>query len=230
MQSSDQKTRLLLVEDEKKLAYSLERRFQRTGYVVEMSFDGDDAQTKLSSHEFTLIILDLNLPKKSGLEVLQTLRAQGNATPVIILSSNSATEDRVKGLELGADDYLTKPFDFAELLARSEALMRRARHSHQPALQAGDLTFDIVQGRVRRAANEILLTPKELALLKYLLRNKNQILTRRRLAEQVWGYKFDTGTNVVDVYINYLRKKIDEGFPKKLLHTVHGEGFILMDD
>jgi DNA-binding response OmpR family regulator len=139
-------------------------------------------------------------------------------------------EDRVRGLQLGADDYLVKPFDSGELLARIEAILRRSEFFRFTVLQANDLKLDVIQRAVKRGDKEIVLTQKEFALLEYFLHNKNQILTRKRLAEQVWGYKFDTGTNIVDVYVSYLRKKIDEGFSKKLIHTMYGEGFILKDD
>jgi DNA-binding response OmpR family regulator len=230
MEPSEQKIRILLVEDEKKLAHSLQRQLAHAGYLVELAFDGCEAEEKALHHEFELIILDINLPKKSGIEILQTLRARGYHLPVLILSARDKVEDRVRGLQLGADDYLIKPFDSGELLARLEAILRRSGFSSVSILQAGDLTLDVVHHKVKRAGHEINLTQKEYALLEFFLRHKNQILTRRRIAEQVCGYKFDTGTNIVDVYISYLRKAIDEGFPQKLIHTMHGEGFILMDE
>jgi DNA-binding response OmpR family regulator len=219
-----------LVEDEKKLARLLERQLMRAGYVVELAFDGNEAGEKAQTREFELIILDLNLPKKSGFQFLQELRAQCYATPVLILSARTQLEDRVKGLQIGGDDYLIKPFDFSELLARSEAILRRSGFSSTPILQAGDLILDVVHRTVKRASKPIELSQREYALLEYFLRNKNQVLTRKRLAEQVWGYKFDTGTNIVDVYVSYLRKAIDQEFSPKLIHTLYGEGFMLKDD
>lgn len=230
MPSSESKIRLLVVEDEKKLAQSLERQLAAAGYSVELAFDGIAASEKLLLQPFDLIILDLKLPKKSGIEVLQELRARACATPVLILSARDKVEDRVRGLQLGADDYLVKPFDSGELLARSDAILRRAGLASVTLLQAGDLTLDVVLRTVKRGEKEISLTQKEFALLEYFVRNKNQILTRKRIAEQVWGYTFDTGTNIVDVYVSYLRKKIDEGFSSKLLQTIHREGFLLKAD
>jgi DNA-binding response OmpR family regulator len=230
MQPHAQNMRILLVEDEKKLARLLERQLTRDGYIVELAFDGVEAEEKVKAREFELVILDLNLPKKSGFQFLQELRSHCYATPVLILSARAQLEDRVKGLQIGADDYLIKPFDFSELLARSEAILRRSGFSSAPILQAGDLILDVVHRTVKRANKPVNLSQREFALLEYFLRNKNQVLTRKRLAEQVWGYKFDTGTNIVDVYVSYLRKAIDQEFSPKLIHTLHGEGFILKDD
>jgi len=230
MSSAEQKIRVLIVEDERKLAQSLARQLAHAGYDVELAGNGVEAIEKTQSTPFDLIVLDLNLPKKSGLEVLQELRGRSYTTPVLILSARDKVEDRVQGLQLGADDYLPKPFDSGELLARLEALLRRSGAFRTPILSAGDLVVDVVQRTVKRGGKDILLTQKEFALLEYFLRNKNQILTRKRLAEQVWGYKFDTGTNIVEVYVSYVRKKIDEGFASKLIRTMHGEGFILKDE
>ena len=229
MQTNEQKIRILLVEDEKKLARSLERQLTRLGYEIELAFDGVEARDKSQNREFALIILDLNLPKKSGFEVLEEFRAQSYATPVLILSARDKVEDRIKGLQIGADDYLVKPFDFGELTARIEAILRRGGVKRMAILQAGDLTMDVLKRTVKRGNKDITLTPREFALLEYFLRNKNQLLTRKRLAEQVWGYTFDTGTNIVDVYVRYLRKAIDEGFATKLIQTVYAQGFILKE-
>jgi DNA-binding response OmpR family regulator len=226
----EQKIRVLLVEDERKLAHSIEHQLERCGYSVELAFDGIEAEEKARTQGFELVILDLNLPKKSGLEVLTQLRVESYGTPVLILSARDDVEDRIEGLQAGADDYLVKPFDSGELCARIEAILRRSDPIRVSILQACDLTMDVVKRTVRRDGKELTLSPKEFALLECFLRNKNQVLTRRRIAEQVWGYKFDTGTNTVDVYVNYLRHCIDEGFPKKLIQTVHGEGFFLKDD
>lgn len=227
MPSTESKIRLLVIEDEKKLAQSLERQLSAAGYEVTVALDGLSASEQLIMQNFDLVVLDLKLPKKSGLEVLQELRGRANLTPVLILSARDKVEERVQGLQLGADDYLVKPFDSGELLARIEAILRRAGLTNVALLQAGDLTLDVVQRAAKRGDKEIVLTQKEFALLEYFMRNKNQILTRKRIAEQVWGYTFDTGTNIVDVYVSYLRKKIEEGFPTKLLQTIHGEGFLL---
>jgi two-component system copper resistance phosphate regulon response regulator CusR len=173
--------------------------------------------------------MDVNLPKMSGFELLEKIRAQGVTTPVLILSARDAVTDRIKGLQLGADDYLTKPFDSGELLARIQAILQRSGRVTSNLLTAADLVVDLESQKVTRAGREISLTPKEFSLLVFFLRNKNQLLTRRRIAEQVWGYTFDTGTNIVEVYVSYLRKAVDTGFPNKLIHTVRGEGFMLVD-
>jgi len=227
---SEKKIRILLVEDERKLAHSIERKLVRAGYVVALAFDGEEGTEKAQSREFDLIILDLNLPKKSGTALLQELRSRSYPTPVLILSARDGVADRIQGLQDGADDYLVKPFDSGELLERIQAILRRSGFSRTSIMQAGDLTIDVVKRTVSRGHKTIVLSPKEFALLEYFMRNKDQILTRKRIAEQVWGYKFDTGTNIVDVYVSYLREAIDRGFPKKLIQTIRGEGFILRDE
>lgn len=230
LEKREESIRLLIVEDEKKLAHSLERQLVRAGYEVELAFDGSEALDKARRGEFELIVLDLNLPKMSGFDVLRALRAGSYATPILILSARDKVEDRIQGLQLGADDYLQKPFDSGELRARIEAILRRVDSSRIPILQAADLTMDVVRRTVKRGGKELRLTPREFSLLEYFLRNKNQILTRKRIAEQVWGYTFDSGTNIVDVYIAYLRRAIDDEFSLKLVRTIHGEGFMLADD
>jgi DNA-binding response OmpR family regulator len=222
--------RILLVEDEKKLARSVKQQLERAGNTVEIAGDGVTGEERARRGEYHLIVLDLNLPKKSGLDVLRDLRADSYMTPVLILTAVDGLEHRIEGLKLGADDYLVKPFDSGELLARIEAVVRRSGYSKTALLQAADLLMDVVKRTVERAGQKIPLSDKEFSLLEFLLRNKNQILTRKRLIEQVWGYQFDTGTNIVDVYISYLRQAVDKGYPKKLIHTMHGEGFILVDE
>lgn len=222
--------RILLVEDERKLAESIARHLQGAGYEVEHARDGEEALARARSEEFHLIILDLNLPKRSGFDVLAELRSEMRDTPVLILSAREEVTDRVEGLRRGADDYLVKPFDVGELTARIEAILRRAGHERISVLRAKDLVMDVVQRKVWRADEEIFLSPREFALLKFFLRNKNRIVTRRRIAEQVWGYTFDTGTNIVDVYVSYLRKAVDAPFDEKLIHTVVREGFVLRDE
>ncbi len=226
---ANEKIKIILVEDEKRLAHSLERLLIRAGYEVILAFDGQSAIDAVTRQELHLMILDINLPVKSGIEVLQYIRSSSYSTPVLFLTARDTIQDKVKGFEIGADDYLTKPFDSAELLARIQAILRRSGAKSSSVLQSADLTMDVVKRIVRRADQTINLTQTEFALLEFFLRNKNTILTRRRLAEQVWGYKFDTGTNIVDVYISYLRESIDEGFSPKLIETVRGEGFILRD-
>ena len=224
------KIRILLVENERKLARSIERQLVRADYVLELAFDGEDGAQKAQTREYALIVLDIKLPKKSGLEVLQELRQHSYQTPVLILSARDKVQDRVQGFQYGADDYLTKPFDSDELFARIQAILHRSGLSRNSILQAGNLTMDVVHRTVKRAGKDIFLSPREFSLLEYFMRNKNQILTRERIVEQVWGYKFDSGTNIVGVYVCYLRSAIDSGFSKKLIRTVVGEGFILSDE
>jgi DNA-binding response OmpR family regulator len=220
------KLKVLIVEDEKRLANSLGRLLTKTGYEVCFAYDGETAVATAVNEELHLIILDINLPTISGVEVLHRLRSSSYETPVLILSARDEMEDKLKGFRTGADDYLTKPFDSSELLARMQAIFRRSGALRTPILQAADLSMDVVRRTVTRGGRAISLTQTEFALLEFFLRNKNTILTRRRIAEQVWGYKFETGTNIVDVYISYLRHSIDEGFSPKLLMTVRGEGFM----
>ncbi len=222
-------TKILLVEDEKKLARAIERQLVRAGYNVDLAFTGEVAIEKITSLEFQLVILDIFLPGKSGIDVLHEIRSQSYATPVLILSARDRVQDRVQGLEVGADDYLTKPFDSSELLARIQSILRRSGTLRTSILEAGGLIMDMVKRTVKRDNKDISLTQTEFALLEFFMRNKNTLITRKRIAEQVWGYKFETGTNIVDVYISYLRNSVDKGFPRKLIETVRGEGFILKD-
>lgn len=224
------KTHILVIEDEKKLAGSIGKSLNSAGYEVTLSFDGTNVEKHLQKKKIALIILDLNLPRISGFTIMKELREKAITTPVLILSGRTTISDRVQGLKLGGDDYLVKPFDTNELLARIEAILRRTDNSKLQTLKAADIVMNLVTRVVTRGGRTIELTPREFALLEFFVRSKNQVLTRRRIAEQVWGYKFDTGTNIVDVYVSYLRKAIDESFPTSLIHTVHGEGFILRDE
>ena len=221
---------ILVIEDERHLAESVARRLQEEGYAVDISFDGEEGSQLACSKKYHLVVLDLLLPRKDGLQVLRELRRNKVSSMVLVLTAKSTVEDRVEGLRTGADDYLSKPFAFAELIARVETLLRRQGVEKNTILRVADLELDIITRTVRRATRNIHLTAKEYLLLELLMRNKNRIMTRRAIAEQVWGYSFDTGTNVVDVYVNYLRKAIDEGFPKRLIHTVRGVGFILKEE
>jgi DNA-binding response OmpR family regulator len=221
--------RILLVEDERKLARVIGRQLTRANYEVDIVHDGQTAINNILSEEYHIIILDLNIPNKSGTEVLNEIRTKSYLTPVLIISARDTVKDRVNGLEIGADDYLTKPFDSSELLARIQAILRRSGTLRTAILKAQDLTMDMVHRTVMRNSKKISLTQTEFSLLEFFLRNKNTILTRRRIAEQVWGYKFETGTNIVDVYVSYLRDSIDKEFPKKLIETIRGEGFMLKD-
>jgi DNA-binding response OmpR family regulator len=221
---------ILVVEDERHLADSVARRLQEEGYSVDIAYDGEEGFQLACSKKYHLIVLDLLLPRKDGLQLLREIRRNKVQSMVLILTAKSTVEDRVEGLRAGADDYMVKPFAFAELIARVESLLRRHGVEQSPVLCVADLELDIETRSVRRANKNIHLTAKEFLLLELLMKNKNRILTRRTIAEQVWGYTFDTGTNVVDVYINYLRKAIDEGFPRRLVHTVRGVGFILKEE
>ncbi len=219
--------RVLLVEDDKPLAQFLQKSLASESQVVELAGDGDAAIRRLDESDCDLVILDLNLPTIDGLEVLKHIRSRSRSLPVLALTSRRQLEDRVRTLDLGADDYLAKPFAFSELSARIRALLRR---SHRPAevnLRVAELEFNRVEHTVSRAGKRIELTPKELALLEYLMLNTGQCVTRTMIVEHVWRLSPDTMTNVVDVYINYLRKKIDEGFETKLIHTVRGVGYQL---
>ncbi len=219
--------RILIVEDNKDIALLVQRRLSKQ-FSVDVAVNGEDATESINANPYDLIVLDLSLPKKSGFDVLKDMRKKSPYPPVLILSGLNAVEDKVKGLKLGADDYLAKPFDVKELVARIDALLRRVPSAQEVVkLSAGDLEMDLVTRKVVRAGTDIMLSPREFSLLEYLLRKKDQIVTRKDIAEEVWGHKFDAGTNFVDVYINYLRKSVDKDFPTKLIHTVYGQGFIL---
>jgi DNA-binding response OmpR family regulator len=220
--------RILLVEDEAKVARFIKEGLTAEGYEVSIAADGKAGEKKAMSGDFDLILLDILLPKKNGYEVLQTIRKHGMRTPVLMLTARGATEDIVQGLDYGADDYLTKPFAFNELLARIRSLMRRERQSLK-TYRIGDLTLDTLTRKATRAGKTIDLTAREYALLEYLMRNPHRLVTRQQLAKEIWGFSFDPGTNIVDVYINHLRKKIDEGPQKKLLHTERGKGYYISD-
>ncbi|HET6371598.1 MAG TPA: response regulator transcription factor [Nitrospiria bacterium] len=219
--------RFLVVEDEEKVARFVRRALEEEHYAVDLAGDGESALEQIEVIPYDLIILDLTLPKKGGLELLHLLRQRGNKIPVLILTARTSVEDRVKGLDLGADDYLVKPFAIAELLARVRVLLRRGGREPVARLQADDLTLDLVSHEVYRAGKKIDLTSKEYALLEYFLRNPNRVLTRSMIAEHVWDIHFDTFTNLIDVYISYLRNKIDRGFKRPLIHTVRGVGYVL---
>jgi DNA-binding response OmpR family regulator len=229
MTGQTERPRVLIVEDEQKLAHSLGSQLIGAGYETAIALDGAQGLARALSDHWAIIVLDLNLPKKTGLHVLRTLRAQGREIPVLILSARGGTEDRVKGLRMGADDYLAKPFDSAEFLARLEAILRRSGGAKTTTFTASDLTLDLITRTVKRGTEQIVLSPREFSLLEYFVRNKNHILTRRRIAEAVWGYTFDTGTNIVDVYVAYLRKALEQKRSQKLIVTVPGQGYMLKD-
>lgn len=219
--------RILIVEDEYHLAEVLQKGLKEDGYAVDMANDGQEAIDLATVIHYNLIILDLMIPIKSGIEVLRELREEGNKIPVIILTAKDSLEDKVLGLDIGADDYLTKPFAFAELRARIRALLRRKLGESNNVLKADNLVLDIISHKVSRAGKDIDLTVKEYSVLEYLVRNRGQVLSRTQIEEHVWDYRYGNNSNIVDVYIRYLRKKIDKDFDKKLIETVRGRGYRL---
>jgi heavy metal response regulator len=222
--------RILIVEDEKKVANFIKQGFEEEGYAVDWAADGQEGLLLALDGVHDLIILDLNLPKMDGLQVLQELRQARVKAPVLLLTVRAMIEDKVLGLDTGADDYLTKPFSFQELLARARALLRRRLETEPTLLRVADLTLDPARRLVRRGAEKIELSTKEFALLDYFMRNPGRVLTRTMIAEHVWDYDFDTATNIIDVYVNFLRKKIDADREPKLIHTVRGVGYVMQGD
>jgi DNA-binding response OmpR family regulator len=221
--------KILLVEDDKKIVNFLRKGLRSEGETVDQAQDGEEGLHLAQEGHYDLIILDLMLPVIDGISLCQKLRAAGNHTPIIMLTARDSVDDRVKGLNAGADDYLTKPFAFSELLARLRALTRRHSSSHQLQIKVVDLTLDPESHEVKRAGKNISLSPTEFRLLQYLMRNEGKVLSKTMLLENVWGYDFDPESNIVDVYIKYLRDKIDKGFKKSLIQTVHGFGYKLCD-
>jgi DNA-binding response OmpR family regulator len=218
--------RVLVIEDEQKMADLIKRGLEEEGIEVETAYDGDSGLEAAKSGNHDLIVLDLGLPGRVGLEISRELRENGLKTPILILTAQDSTEMKVRGLDSGADDYLTKPFAFAEMLARIRALLRRTQSEDTTKLQIGDLVLNLINRRVSRAGNEVQLTNKEFSLLEYFMRHPDEILSRETLSEKVWEETFDTLTNVIDVYINYLRNKVDRQFEPKLIHTVRGIGYM----
>jgi two-component system OmpR family response regulator len=223
--------KVLIVEDEKRLASFLEKGLREEGMTVDVAPDGEEALALARSREYDAVVLDLMLPRRDGIEVLRILRREGLHTPILILSTRGEVEDRVRGLESGADDYLPKPFAFAELVARLRSIARRVATDPAEAstLRAGDLTVNLLTREVRRDGREIELTTREFELLAFLLRHKERVLTRTLIIEQVWDMQFDTGTNLVDVMVGRLRKKLDDEGDGALIHTVRGAGYALRE-
>ncbi|HVB29264.1 MAG TPA: response regulator transcription factor [Terriglobia bacterium] len=217
--------RILVAEDDRPVASFLKKGLEAEHYAVDIVPDGQEALYMAEEYDYDLLLLDLVLPKMDGLQVLRQIRTLKKNLPVLVLTGRARVEDRVKGLDLGADDYMTKPFAFRELTARVRALLRRGNAPTVFTLQVEDLEMNLVERTVRRGERKIELTPKEFALLEYLIRNQGRAVSRPMIIEHVWNFTFDTMTNVVDVYINYLRKKVDEGFEQKLIHTVRGVGY-----
>lgn len=218
---------ILLVEDEKKVASFIQRGLEAEHYAVDVVHDGETGLACIFDGDYDLLILDVMLPKRNGLSVLRELRQRKLTVPVLMLTARDTVTDKVTGLDCGADDYLTKPFAFEELLARVRALLRRGTPAPTSVLAFADLRLDLVTRQVTRAGKRIDLTAKEFALLDFFLRQPGRVLSRSLIAQHVWGVDFDTFTNVIDVYVNYLRKKIDADFEPKLLHTVRGVGYVL---
>lgn len=219
--------RILIVEDEKKTADYLKKGLTEHGFTVDVASEGEDGLHLARSEAFDLIVLDVMLPGLSGWSIIKELRSEGIETPIIFLSARDAVHDRVHGLELGADDYLVKPFAFSELLARIRIILRRHPLQQPELMRIGNLELDMNRHRARRDGSSLDLTAKEFQLLSLLLRRKGEVMTRTAISEQVWGINFDSDTNIVDVAIRRLRKKVDDPFPQKLIHTIRGVGYVL---
>jgi len=221
--------RILLAEDERDLNRILTKKLTSEGYSVDSCFDGNEAIDHLACADYDAIILDIMMPGADGYAVLRSLRNAGKTSPVLFLTARDSISDRVKGLDSGANDYLVKPFSFDELLARVRAMIRTAHGSVSSELKVADLVMDTASGRVTRGGQEITLSAKEHALLEYLMHNAGLVLSREKIEDHIWNYDYEGGTNVVDVYISYLRKKIDDGHEQKLIRTVRGRGYMLSD-
>jgi len=218
---------ILLVEDEAKVASFIKKGLEENQYSIELAKDGAAALKLVLNKDYGLIILDVMLPYVNGIEICKHIRLKNETVPILMLTALGTVEDKVKGLKAGADDYLLKPFHFNELLARIEALLRRKKQTDSHLLQYEGLILNTLNNEVTRVGNIINLTTKEFDLLVLFIRNKNKILSRQAIARDVWGIAFDTGTNMIDVYVNYLRKKIEKGYERKFIHTVIGKGYIL---
>jgi heavy metal response regulator len=220
---------ILVVEDEKKIASFICRGLKEKSYAVDVAHDGEEGLYLAEINTYDLIVLDVMLPKKDGISICRELRKQQNHTPIILLTARDAVDDKVKGLDAGADDYLTKPFAFSEFLARVRALIRRKQNVTTTSLKVADLELDQLTHQVKRGNRQIELTSTEYSLLEYLMLNAGQVVTRTMISEHVWNDDFDRFSNVINVYINYLRKKIDQDVDKKLIHSIRGTGYILKE-
>ncbi len=219
--------RILVIEDDPTVGQHVKRGLEEQLWAVDLVPDGEEGERRARSDAYDLVILDMRLPGKSGLEVLQSLRGRGFTRPVLVLTAQDAVDAKVTTLRAGADDYVTKPFAFEELLARVEALSRRPRAIASPILQVADLELDLGTREVRRGGQRVDLTPKEFTVLEYLMRHQGRVMSRTLITEYAWGYHFDPGTNIVDVVINHLRKKVDAGRRKRLITTVRGVGYMI---
>lgn len=222
--------RLLIVEDEKDLNKIISKKLKADGYSVDSCYDGEEAEDCLSVAEYDGIILDIMMPKKDGLTLLGELRDKNDPTPVLLLTAKDAVSDRVKGLDSGASDYLVKPFSFDELSARIRAMLRKSGNAQSNVFTVGDLSVDTAAKRVTRGGKSIELSAREYSILEYMIRNRGVVLSREKIENHIWNFDYDGGTNVIDVYISYLRRKIDSGFDKKLIHTVRGSGYVIREE
>lgn len=222
--------RILVVEDERDLNRVISKRLEKEGYCVDRCFDGEEALDYIDAGEFDAVILDIMMPKMSGLEVVKNIRARKIDIPVLLLTAKDAVSDRVAGLDAGAEDYLVKPFAFEELLARIRVMLRKQAGKTTNVFDIGDLKVDIASRRVWRGEEMINLSAKEFDILEYLVRNKGIVLSREKIENHVWNFDYSGGTNVIDVYIRYLRKKIDDPYEKKLIHTIRGKGYVLREE
>ncbi len=222
--------KILIIEDEKRIISFIKKGLKYEGYIIEEAYDGKSGLNKGRDTSIDLIILDLMLPKMDGMEVCHLLREEGVKTPIIMLTAKDSIDDKVKGLDTGADDYLVKPFAFKELLARVRSLLRRGKNEKPILLKIADLELNPSSREVKRDGKFIVLSKKEYSLLEYLMRNPNQVLTRTMISEHVWDYDFDSFTNTIDVYIRYLRKKVDDPFKKKLIKTIRGVGYKISEN
>lgn len=222
--------RILVVEDERDMNNVITRKLESENYCVDSCYDGLSALEYIRLAEYDGVILDVMLPKMNGFEVLRQLRSEGDQTPILMLSARSETEDKVKGLDLGADDYLTKPFDFPELMARLRVLLRKQTGVKENIYRCGELEVNVNEQKVMREGRLINLSPREFAILLYMIRNQNIVLSRDQIEANVWSLHNETNSNVVDVYIRYLRRKLDDDFDRKLIQTIRGAGYMLRND
>lgn len=221
--------RILLIEDDREIADLLKRGLTEQHYSVDLAYDGEEGEYLGLVNDYDLVILDLMLPKKDGRTVCNDLRQKGNQTPILMLTARDTIDDKIQGLDVGADDYMTKPFHFGELLARVRALIRRQSDQKATELRAADLVLDTARRSVSRGGVPIKLTAKEFALLEYFVLNKDRVLTREMISEHVWDMNFDPQSNVIDSFVRFLRQKVDKGFPRQLIHTIRGVGYKLTE-
>ena len=222
--------RILVVDDERDLNRVISKRLEKEGYSVDSCYDGEQAIDYLRTGEFDAVVMDIMMPKINGLDALRMIRAGDNSVPVLLLTAKDSISDRVEGLDAGAEDYLIKPFAFEELLARIRVMTRKASGNATNVFTAADLVMDINAHTVYRGGNEIVLSAKEFDILEYLIRNKGIVLTRDKIESHVWNFDYTGGTNVIDVYIRYLRKKIDDDYEHKLIHTIRGKGYVIKEN